>query len=252
MPAPIELYEALFGQVEDMIRGKQLLIVPSGPLTQLPFQVLVTAAPAKDGHKAKDANKDAAWLIRDHAITVLPAVLRSRRCGRWRVRVLPGSPWPASAIRCSTAIRTTRPARMRQSARTKFRTCPEKPAPGQGRRGGRHRGVAALEVHGGLASLAHIRAQAPLPETAAELCTVGRDLGARAEDIRLGAGATERAVKELSDSGRLAHYRIVHFATHGALAGQVSGASEPGLILTPPEEASELDDGYLTASEIAG
>ena len=44
----------------------------------------------------------------------------------------------------------------------------------------------------------------------------------------------------------------MHFATHGALAGQVSGASEPGLILTPPEEASELDDGYLTASEIAG
>ena len=38
------LYKALFGQVADLIRGKQLLIVPSGPLTQLPFQVLVTAA----------------------------------------------------------------------------------------------------------------------------------------------------------------------------------------------------------------
>jgi hypothetical protein len=37
------LYQALFGQVEDLIRGKHLLIVPSGPLTQLPFQVLVTA-----------------------------------------------------------------------------------------------------------------------------------------------------------------------------------------------------------------
>ena len=39
------LYKALFGQVEDLIHGKQLLIVPSGPLTQLPFQVLVTAQP---------------------------------------------------------------------------------------------------------------------------------------------------------------------------------------------------------------
>ena len=37
------LYKALFGQVEDLIRDKHLLIVPSGPLTQLPFQVLVTA-----------------------------------------------------------------------------------------------------------------------------------------------------------------------------------------------------------------
>ena len=34
-----ELYEALFGQVEDLIRGKRLLIVPSGPLTSLPFHV---------------------------------------------------------------------------------------------------------------------------------------------------------------------------------------------------------------------
>ncbi|MGO8953091.1 MAG: hypothetical protein ACLPWS_07410, partial [Rhodomicrobium sp.] len=32
------LYKALFGQVEDALKGKSLLIVPSGPLTQLPFQ----------------------------------------------------------------------------------------------------------------------------------------------------------------------------------------------------------------------
>jgi hypothetical protein len=38
------LYDALFGQLEDLIKDKQLLIVPSGPLTALPFQVLVTAA----------------------------------------------------------------------------------------------------------------------------------------------------------------------------------------------------------------
>ena len=40
------LYEALFGQAEYLIKGNQLLIVPSGALTQLPFQVLVTAPPA--------------------------------------------------------------------------------------------------------------------------------------------------------------------------------------------------------------
>src|SRR5262245_45961946 len=33
------LYRALFGTVEDMIADKHLLLVPSGPLTQLPFQV---------------------------------------------------------------------------------------------------------------------------------------------------------------------------------------------------------------------
>ena len=62
------LYTALFGEVQDLIKGKHLLIVPSGPLTQLPFQVLVTRAPASGDHRA------AAWLAREHAITVLPAV----------------------------------------------------------------------------------------------------------------------------------------------------------------------------------
>jgi CHAT domain-containing protein len=59
-------------------------------------------------------------------------------------------------------------------------------------------------------------------------------------------------VKELSADGTLARHKIVHFATHGALAGQLSRSAEPGLILTPPDTASEADDGYLTASEIAG
>ena len=39
------LYKALFGQIEDLIKDKHLLIVPSGALTQLPFQVLVSEQP---------------------------------------------------------------------------------------------------------------------------------------------------------------------------------------------------------------
>jgi len=64
-------------------------------------------------------------------------------------------------------------------------------------------------------------------------------------------------VKDLSERGQLADYRIVHFATHGALGGEVEGSAEPGLILTPPArgtsdpQALERDDGFLTASEIA-
>jgi CHAT domain-containing protein len=36
------------------------------------------------------------------------------------------------------------------------------------------------------------------------------------------------------------------------MAGELKHDFEPGLILTPPEKASETDDGYLSASEIAG
>ena len=65
------------------------------------------------------------------------------------------------------------------------------------------------------------------------------------------AAASETEVNQLSEDGSLAKYKIVHFATHGAVAGEVSRASEPGLLLTPPEQASNTDDGYLSASEIA-
>jgi CHAT domain-containing protein len=63
--------------------------------------------------------------------------------------------------------------------------------------------------------------------------------------------AKETKIKQLLESGALAQYKIIHFATHGAVAGGVSRASEPGLLLTPPNKASEADNGYLSASEIA-
>jgi CHAT domain-containing protein len=98
--------------------------------------------------------------------------------------------------------------------------------------------------------VANLRLQPPLPETADELCAVARDLKADLNDVHLGQRATEREVKALSASGKLADFRIVHFATHGALAGQIPGANEPGLVLSPPAKATEADDGYLAASEI--
>ena len=69
-----ELYQALFGQVEDLIKDKHLLIVPSGPLTAIPFQALVTDKPdmAIPADAAGYAN--AAWLAKRHAITVVPSV----------------------------------------------------------------------------------------------------------------------------------------------------------------------------------
>jgi CHAT domain-containing protein len=111
--------------------------------------------------------------------------------------------------------------------------------------------VSRIETRGGLVSIADIKRQVPLPETADELCAVAQDMKADPGDILLGAKATEREIKRLSAGGELANYRMLHFATHGVLSGQLDGTHEPGLILTPPETASEEDDGYLSASEIA-
>ena len=65
-----------------------------------------------------------------------------------------------------------------------------------------------------------IRSQVPLPETADELCAVAGDLGVGGEEIRIGRRATEAEVKRPSAAGELSKYRMIHFAAHGALAGQ--------------------------------
>jgi CHAT domain len=49
----------------------------------------------------------------------------------------------------------------------------------------------------------------------------------------------------------LADYRIVYFATHGLVASDINGLAEPSLALTIPPQPSDLDDGLLTASEVA-
>jgi len=246
------LYKALFSQVEDIIKGRDLLVVPSGPLTQLPFQVLVTAPSTRGDHKS------AAWLAREHAITVLPSVsslkaLRhvARPSGATQPMVGFGNPLldgQQSDPKYGTYYKN------RAELAAAKQSCPSTKTDWQHMSSlfGPHRGVAPLRMRYGLATLADLRIQTPLPETADELCAVARDLKAGDTDIRLGTRATEQNVKALSASGALARYRIVHFATHGALAGQFSGTTEPGLILTPPDIATLEDDGYLSASEIAG
>jgi CHAT domain-containing protein len=118
-------------------------------------------------------------------------------------------------------------------------------------------GLATL-FRGGV-NVAALQALDPLPETADELCAVAKALGAlgnEADTVWLGARATEANVKALSRSGRLAQYRVLHFATHGLLADEseaiLATGAEPALLLTPPEAgATEEDNGLLTASEVA-
>jgi CHAT domain-containing protein len=86
-----------------------------------------------------------------------------------------------------------------------------------------------------------------LPDTADELNAVAKDLGVPASDIHLGSDASETTVKRMP----LADYGIIYFATHGLVAGDVKGVGEPSLVLSLPQQPSELDDGLLTSSEVA-
>jgi CHAT domain-containing protein/tetratricopeptide (TPR) repeat protein len=241
------LYEALFGQVEDLIREKHLLLVPSGPLTAFPFQALVTANPTNAASTADADYASASWLIERHATTVLPSVasLKSlRQFAKTSKATRPfigfGNPllvgpngddkraWEQQTCKSSSAPVRMVSRRVRAAIPKFFRS--------------------------GLANVEEVRAQYPLPETADELCAVAQSTGAGQEAVYLGEKASEKAIKALSANGTLAGARVVHFATHGLLAGETemfaATKAEPALIFSPPDQATEEDDGLLTASEI--
>ena len=240
------LYRSLLGPATDLLSGRRLLVVASGPLSKLPLQVLVTAPP--DPARPTDY-AGVAWLARSHATTVLPAV-SSLRALRQNARpssateaflgfgnpVLKGDCGPMPVPdRCPedearTTVAALPPPRSRSAG------------PGA---------AAGWYMRDGLGNAAAIRELCPLPDTVHELTCVARSLGASQASLRLGPDMTEAALKRMP----LDRYRVLHFATHGLLAGETANLSkahaEPALVMTPPDAPTEEDDGLLTASEIA-
>ncbi|WJI76710.1 CHAT domain-containing tetratricopeptide repeat protein [Mesorhizobium sp. C395A] len=252
-----ELYQELLAPAEDLITGKELIIVPTGPLTALPFHILLTAPPDMTIAAITEAHRKAAWLVRSHAITMLPAVA-SLKALRQTTPTRTPAPEPFIGIGDPVLGETTCPSPPPLSA------CP-KGTPSRtmiassDRVSGRY---SSSNFRGGLAEAGELNKLPRLCDTAFELRCVGTTLKADPKALLLDAAATETAVKALSSSDRLLRYRVVHFATHGLLAGQLTGGDgtpqgsqlqEAGLVLTPPPPGSETDqdDGLLTASEIA-
>jgi CHAT domain-containing protein len=175
--------------------------------------------------------REAAWLVKRQAVTVLPSVaslkaLRvfARKDQATKPMVGFGDPvFSPEAERGAAGTRTGQARRVTTRSYTAF-----------------WKGVSI--DRGELAN-----ALPRLADTADELKKVAATLGAGADDIYLREAASESTVKRLA----LSDYRVVYFATHGLVAGEVKGLAEPSLALTLPRQASEADDGLLTASEIA-
>jgi CHAT domain-containing protein len=71
-------------------------------------------------------------------------------------------------------------------------------------------------------------------------------LGAPPSSVYLRKDATVTKVKSLD----LSDVRVVAFATHGLVAGDLPALAEPAVALTPPAEPTKEDDGLLRASDV--
>ena len=211
------LYQKLIGPAEPLLAGiHHLLIVPDGALQSLPMAVLVTRPPQQDPERPED-HRGIAWLASDYAMTVLPAV---------------------------SSLRALREFGNSEHASAPFLGIGDPVLKGKS---GRTTGTLVSLFRGATADVEKVRALPPLPETAAELHAIAKTLGASEADLLLGARASEPVLGQMS----LDRYRIIEFATHGLVSGELKGLTEPALVLTPPAQARSDDDGLLTASEIA-
>jgi CHAT domain-containing protein/Tfp pilus assembly protein PilF len=222
-----KLYQQLFAPAEPALKGvTQLYVVTDGAMESLPLGVLLTGRPSADtlSATAPDQLRDAPWLARRYAVSVLPSVSSLKALRQF-----------ASVAHASQPF-------------IGFGDPVLKPQPGGDRgapalaRGGTVQSV----YRGGAVDQAELRDLPSLPDTAGELQAEAKLFKAAPDSVLLLEAATVTAVKHADLSSR----RVIAFATHGLLAGDV-GVAEPGLVLTPPATPTPEDDGLLKASEIA-
>ena len=197
----------------------------------------MTEKPAAPVPKQLAAYRDAAWLIKRQAVSVLPSVASLKTLRGFARKEQGNKPMVGFGDPVFDPKEPKEPKETKTAA-TAQRTA--------------SRSVTITRGYSGFWQGTGIdRAQLSrlprLQETADELRTVAQRLGAPVSDIHLRGDASETTVKRLP----LADYRVVYFATHGLVAGDVEGLAEPSLALTLPAKPSASDDGLLTASEVA-
>ncbi len=235
------LYAALLQPVEPGWKGaKNLIVVPHGAIAQLPLGLLVskpTERPVERSGQALFAGyKAVPFLARETTVTQLPSVatlaaLRALPAGSPTRRAFAGfgDPWFNAAEAAEGRAGAV------QLASADFAV-----------RGVLH--MRAAPATDRLAS-AELSMLPRLAETAEEVREVATALHADlANDVFLGAAANESQVRSM----RLDDRRVIMFATHGLVPGDLNGLNQPALALSAPAVAGTGGNGLLTMEKIFG
>jgi CHAT domain-containing protein/tetratricopeptide (TPR) repeat protein len=221
-----ELYAALLGDpaIQSVIGSAPTwLIVPSGPMVSLPPGVLVTSPPqgSDAGYARPEVLRATPWLLRSKALAVLPAVSSLRTLRQLSKASAGAATDPLLAF-----------------ADPDF--------------GGRAADAASgprsftLYFQDGAVVGDALKYLPSLPGTRVEARALEEALAAPPRSVLTGTEATKAALMARNADGRLAKVRVLEFATHGLVAGDISGLAEPSLALAAGERPA---DTLLLASE---
>ena len=239
-----DLYSLLLKPVEaGWKQAKSLVVVTNGALGLLPLSLLPTAPVKEEAESGLmfSGYRNVPWLARTHAVTMVPSAAALRT-----LRQLPPGPanrepfigfgdplFSTEQAAEAAAEDNAKPVQV-ASAETAATT---RGMPLKRRSSPRIEGVSSADL-----------AQLPrLPDTAAELTSIAKALRIDpGKVLHLGKEANEQAV----ETADLSHYRIIDFATHGLVPGELNGLTQPALALTAPVVAGVPGDGLLTMEKI--
>jgi CHAT domain-containing protein len=238
-----ELYSMLLQPVEaGWKQSKSLIVVTNGALGLLPLSLLPTAPAQIDPNDDPlfSSYRSVPWLARNYAVTMVPssAALRTLR------QLPPGKPGRGELIGFGDPLFNAEQAAEAEQAenQTVLRvadagTVTTRGMPLKRRSSPRLEGVDSAEL-----------AQLPrLPDTAEELRSIALALQADPTKVlKLRKEANEETVKTMDLSG----IKVVAFATHGLVPGELNGLTQPALALSSPAVAGVEGDGLLTMEEI--
>jgi CHAT domain-containing protein len=221
------LYKELLAPMEDLMKGKDHLIVAtSGALGQLPFAVLVKQPWTKNDYQ------QAPWLIRDMAISHVSspnAWASLKQLGQTPSGTKPLMAWGDPTFALNNAADTNKHAVRSVLTQRSARGDLEKNAVDQLR-------YATLP---------------PLPETKDEVLALAKVLNANnATDIFLGDAATRESVIKASDNNALSERQIIVFATHGLLPGDLPKLEQPALAMAATADPN--GSPLLTLEDVMG
>lgn len=240
-----EFYNNILRPSAHLWRGsKTMVVISDGALSSVPFSAFVIEAPRKVKHRKKllfSEYRNVSWLARKYATSYVPSVSTLLNLRKLKIQKKPtldfagfGNPiFNSKNITLASASgalksRGVTKLNMRGLRKTKSGSLDNKKI-----------------------STSQLEMLVSLPETEDEVLKVATALNvSRKGNVFLGNAANEKRVKNMDLKNR----RVIMFATHALLPGDLDGLVQPAIALTSPTVAKGTgkNDGLLTMGEVMG
>jgi len=208
-----ELHDILINGIRDIIKNKKkIIIIPDGPLYSIPFELL---------HDKKNNQ----WLIEKNAISISPSAYSYVALNfENNLKFNTGNSFLGFGDPNLKDKKTTESGDFEDILELEF---------------------SKVFTRGGNIDLKYLKMFPELPETAVELQKISKKFD-KDSKIFLKDDFNEEVISKINFND----YKVVSFASHALVVGEIDGLSEPSIVLSLPKKITAENDGLLTASEI--